>query len=195
MRTTVPIVGPAKRLVENMQASLSVPTATSVRTISVRLLEENRSLMNQHLAELTGGKVSFTHLLAWALVKALRGMPGMRSLFVEIEGAPHRYTAEHVNFGIAVDIERRDGTRGLVVPSIKHAETLEFATFFAAYNELIRRSQAGQITREFIVFRGFSGSRQAPHQSKVNVGHCGEPESVRRFEASSIWIEAECVVI
>jgi hypothetical protein len=56
-------------------------------------------------------------------------------------------------------------------------------------------AQAGQITREFIVFRGFSGSRQAPHQSKVNVGHCGEPESVRRFEASSIWIEAECVVI
>ena len=146
--TAVPIVGPAKRLVENMQASLTVPTATSVRTIPVRLLEENRTLMNQHLAELTGGKVSFTHLLAWALVKALRGMPGMRSLFVEIEGAPHRFTAEHVNFGVAIDVERRDGTRGLVVPSVKHAETLEFATFFAAYNELIRRSQAGQLTPE-----------------------------------------------
>ncbi len=144
--SAVPIVGPARRLVENMQASLSVPTATSVRTIPVRLLEENRTLMNQHLAELTGGKVSFTHLLAWALVDALHDMPGMRSLFVEIEGAPHRFTAEHVNFGVAVDVERRDGSRGLVVPCIKHAEALEFATFFAAYNELIRRAQANQLT-------------------------------------------------
>jgi 2-oxoglutarate dehydrogenase E1 component len=84
----VPLIGPARRLVENMQASLSVPTASSVRTIPVRLLAENRTLMNQHLAELTGGKVSFTHLLAWAIVKALHGMPGMRSLYVEIDGAP-----------------------------------------------------------------------------------------------------------
>jgi multifunctional 2-oxoglutarate metabolism enzyme len=146
--TAVPMVGPARRLVENMQASLSVPTATSVRTIPVRLLEENRTLMNQHLAELTGGKVSFTHLLAWALVKALAEMPGMRSLYTEIDGAPHRVVAEHVNFGLAVDVQRRDGSRGLVVPGIKHAETLEFATFFAAYNELIRRAQAGQLTLE-----------------------------------------------
>jgi 2-oxoglutarate dehydrogenase E1 component len=181
VRTTVPIVGPAKRLVENMQASLSVPTATSVRTISVRLLEENRSLMNQHLAELTGGKVSFTHLLAWALVKALRGMPGMRSLFVEIEGAPHRYTAEHVNFGIAVDIERRDGTRGLVVPSIKHAETLEFATFFAAYNELIRRSQAGQLTPE-----DFADTTV----TLTNPGMLGTTQSVPRLMAGQSLIVA-----
>jgi 2-oxoglutarate decarboxylase len=143
--TAVPIVGPARRLVENMEASLSVPTATSVRTIPVRLLEENRTLMNQHLAELTGGKVSFTHLLAWAIVKALEAMPGMRALYVAVDGTPHRAVAEHVNFGVAVDIERRDGSRGLVVPNIKQAETLEFATFFAAYNELVRRAQAGQL--------------------------------------------------
>jgi 2-oxoglutarate dehydrogenase E1 component len=143
---TVPLIGPVRRLVENMQASLSVPTATSVRTIPVRLLEENRSLMNQHLAELTGGKVSFTHLLAWAIVKALQAMPGMRTLYVEVEGAPHRRVAEHVNLGLAVDVQRRDGSRSLVVPSIKHAEALEFATFFAAYNDLIRKAQAGQLT-------------------------------------------------
>ena len=143
--TAVPPVGPARRLVENMQASLSVPTATSVRTIPVRLLEENRTLMSQHLAELTGGKVSFTHLLAWAIVKALAGMPGMRALYAEIGGVPHRVVAQHVNFGVAVDIERRDGTRGLVVPNIKHAETLEFAGFFAAYNDLVRKAQAGQL--------------------------------------------------
>jgi multifunctional 2-oxoglutarate metabolism enzyme len=144
----VPLIGPARRLVENMQASLSVPTATSVRTIPVRLLEENRTLMNQHLAELTGGKVSFTHLLAWAIVQALRAMPTMRSLYVEIDGAPHRRVAEHVNFGLAVDVQRRDGSRGLVVPSIKHAEALEFATFFAAFNDLIRKAQTSQLAPE-----------------------------------------------
>ncbi|HVN30629.1 MAG TPA: multifunctional oxoglutarate decarboxylase/oxoglutarate dehydrogenase thiamine pyrophosphate-binding subunit/dihydrolipoyllysine-residue succinyltransferase subunit [Thermoanaerobaculaceae bacterium] len=146
--SAVPLIGPARRLVENMQASLTVPTATSVRTIPVRLLEENRALMNQHLAELTGGKVSFTHMLAWAIVQALQAIPAMRSLYVEIDGAPHRQIAEHVNFGLAVDVQRRDGSRGLVVPSIKHAETLEFATFFAAYNELIRKAQAGQLAPE-----------------------------------------------
>ncbi|HVN76280.1 MAG TPA: multifunctional oxoglutarate decarboxylase/oxoglutarate dehydrogenase thiamine pyrophosphate-binding subunit/dihydrolipoyllysine-residue succinyltransferase subunit [Thermoanaerobaculaceae bacterium] len=179
--SAVPIVGPARRLVENMQASLTVPTATSVRTIPVRLLEENRSLMNQHLAELTGGKVSFTHLLAWALVKALHQMPGMRSLFVEIDGAPHRFTAEHVNFGIAVDIERRDGTRGLVVPSVKHAETLEFATFFAAYNELIRRSQASQLTPE-----DFADTTV----TLTNPGMLGTTQSVPRLMAGQSVIVA-----
>ncbi len=179
--TTVPIVGPARRLVENMQASLGVPTATSVRTIPVRLLDENRWLMNQHLAELSGGKVSYTHLLAWALVTALDEMPGMRSIFVEVEGAPHRRTADHVNFGIAVDIERRDGSRGLVVPSIKHAETLEFATFFAAYNELIRRAQAGQLVPD-----DFADTTV----SLTNPGMLGTTQSVPRLMAGQSLIVA-----
>ncbi len=178
---TVPIVGPARRLVENMQASLTVPTATSVRTIPVRLLDENRWLMNQHLAELSGGKVSYTHLLAWALVTALDEMPGMRSIFVEVEGAPHRRTAEHVNFGVAVDIERRDGSRGLVVPSIKHAETLEFATFFAAYNELIRRAQAGHLVPE-----DFADTTV----SLTNPGMLGTTQSVPRLMAGQSLIVA-----
>jgi 2-oxoglutarate dehydrogenase E1 component len=177
----VPLIGPARRLVENMQASLSVPTASSVRTIPVRLLEENRTLMNQHLAELTGGKVSFTHLLAWAIVKALEAMPGMRSLYVEIEGAPHRLTIERVNFGVAVDVQRRDGSRGLVVPSIKHAETLEFATFFAAYNELIRRAQANQLTAE-----DFADTTV----SLTNPGMLGTTQSVPRLMAGQSLIIA-----
>ena len=176
-----PIVGPARRLVENMEASLAVPTATSVRTIPVRLLEENRWLMNQHLAELAGGKVSFTHLLAWALVRALAEMPGMRAIFVAIDGAPHLRTAEHVNFGVAVDVERRDGSRGLVVPSIKHAETLEFATFFAAYNELIRRAQAGQLVPD-----DFADTTV----SLTNPGMLGTTQSVPRLMAGQGLIVA-----
>jgi 2-oxoglutarate decarboxylase len=181
VEAAVPLIGPARRLVENMQASLTVPTATSVRTIPVRVLEENRALMNQHLAELTGGKVSFTHLLAWALVRALQVMPAMRSLYVEIDGAPHRRIADHVNFGLAVDVQRRDGSRGLVVPSIKHAETLEFATFFAAYNELIRKAQAGQLTPE-----DFADTTV----SLTNPGMLGTTQSVPRLMAGQSLIIA-----
>jgi 2-oxoglutarate decarboxylase len=179
--TAVPIVGPARRLVENMEASLSVPTATSMRTIPVRLLEENRTLMNQHLAELTGGKVSFTHLLAWAIVKALEAMPGMRALYVDIDGTPHRAVAEHVNFGVAVDIERRDGSRGLVVPNIKRAETLEFAAFFAAYNELVRKAQANQLAPEDFVDTTVS---------LTNPGMLGTTQSVPRLMAGQGLIVA-----
>jgi 2-oxoglutarate decarboxylase len=179
--TAVPLVGPARRLVENMQASLSVPTATSVRTIPVRLLEENRTLMNQHLAELTGGKVSFTHLLAWAIVKALQVLPGMRSLYVEIDGAPHRLVAGHVNFGVAVDIERRDGSRGLVVPNIKRADTLDFAAFFAAYNELVRKAQANQLAPE-----DFAETTV----SLTNPGMLGTTQSVPRLMAGQGLIVA-----
>jgi len=176
-----PLVGPARRLVENMEASLSVPTATSVRTIPVRLLEENRALMNQHLAELTGGKVSFTHLLAWTIVKALAGMPGMRALYASIDGVPHRVVAEHVNFGVAVDIERRDGSRGLVVPNIKSAETLDFAAFFAAYNELVRKAQSGQLAPE-----DFADTTV----SLTNPGMLGTTQSVPRLMAGQGLIVA-----
>ena len=141
-----PLRGPAARLVENMERSLKMPTATTVRTLPVKLLEENRRLLNEHLADAVGGKVSFTHILAWAVVRALAAMPGMRAIFTEIDGAPHKLQPEAINLGLAVDIQRKDGTRALVVPSIKHAETLEFAAFFAAYNDLIRRSQSNALT-------------------------------------------------
>ncbi|HUK14281.1 MAG TPA: multifunctional oxoglutarate decarboxylase/oxoglutarate dehydrogenase thiamine pyrophosphate-binding subunit/dihydrolipoyllysine-residue succinyltransferase subunit [Thermoanaerobaculaceae bacterium] len=142
----VPLVGPAKRLADNMTASLAVPTATTVRIIPVRLLEENRALANEHLSELAGGKLSFTHLLAWAMVRALAAAPAMRAVYAELDGVPHRVTPEHVNLGLAVDVTRRDGTRSLVVPSVKGAESLEFAAFFAAYNDLVRKANTGQLT-------------------------------------------------
>ena len=143
-----PLHGPAARLVENMERSLRVPTATSVRTINVKLLEENRRLLNEHLADAVGGKVSYTHFLAWAIVQALVAMPGMRTIYAEIDGAPHKLQPEHINLGLAVDVKRRDGSRGLVVPSVKRAQTLEFAAFFAAYNDLIRRAQTNALTTD-----------------------------------------------
>ncbi|MBI2840580.1 MAG: multifunctional oxoglutarate decarboxylase/oxoglutarate dehydrogenase thiamine pyrophosphate-binding subunit/dihydrolipoyllysine-residue succinyltransferase subunit [Acidobacteria bacterium] len=160
-----PIRGGAARIVENMERSLRIPTATSVRTIPVKLLEENRRIMNQHLADLLGGnplggnplggnplggnplggKLSFTHLIAWSILKALRAMSAMTSYFAEVDGIAYKATPEHVNFGLAVDLEKPDGTRALLVPNIKSADELDFGGFFTAYNELLLRVHANQI--------------------------------------------------
>ncbi|MFZ1731226.1 MAG: multifunctional oxoglutarate decarboxylase/oxoglutarate dehydrogenase thiamine pyrophosphate-binding subunit/dihydrolipoyllysine-residue succinyltransferase subunit [Bacteroidota bacterium] len=138
--------GPSEILVSNMQQSLAVPTATSSRVIPVKLLEENRRLINRYLEDMVSGKVSFTHMLAWAILKALRAMPAMTHSYHFHDGAHYRVTPEHVNLGLAVDVQKKDGSRGLMVPNIKSAELLDFGSFFAAYNELIRKVGTGRIT-------------------------------------------------
>jgi 2-oxoglutarate dehydrogenase E1 component len=143
--------GVAKAIVTNMEASLQVPTATSVRTIPAKLLEINRQILNNHLARSGGGKVSFTHLIGYAVLRALRVAPGMNSSFGLVpddqgRGQPAVVRHQHVNLGLAIDQQRADGTRTLVVPNIKSADTLDFAQFHAAYEELLRRVRAGKIT-------------------------------------------------
>ncbi|MGH7493182.1 MAG: multifunctional oxoglutarate decarboxylase/oxoglutarate dehydrogenase thiamine pyrophosphate-binding subunit/dihydrolipoyllysine-residue succinyltransferase subunit [bacterium] len=141
----VPLKGGVVRIVENMERSLSIPTATSVRAMPVKILEENRRVINQYLADTTGAKMSFTHIIAWAIVKALQAMPVMKTSFVQVHGTPYKIVPEHINFGLAVDVERKDGTRSLMVPNIKRADTLDFSGFFAAYNEVIRKVYTNQI--------------------------------------------------
>src|SRR5712692_11596941 len=113
--------GAAGKIAQNMEASLSVPTATSVRTIPVKGLEENRRVINNHLTLNGQTKASFTHLTAWAIVKAIKDHPRMNSGFVSQDGQPARIDREDVNFGIAIDVERKDGSRSLVVPNVKRA--------------------------------------------------------------------------
>jgi 2-oxoglutarate decarboxylase len=140
-----PLKGFAARIVENMEASLTVPTATSTRIIPVKVMEENRRLINQFLASVFGGRVSFTHIITWALIKALKAMPVMTTSFLSIEGAAHKIRPKHFNFGLAVDVERKDGTHSLLVPNIKQAEQLDFIAFFTAYNELLRKVKTNTI--------------------------------------------------
>jgi 2-oxoglutarate dehydrogenase E1 component len=137
--------GVAARIVENMERSLEVPTATSVRDVAVRLLEENRRILNQILVESSRGKVSFTHLIAWAILKAMKRHPAMAASYAEIDGAPHRIIPEHLNFGLAVDVARKDGSRSLLVPNIKGSEKMDFAEFLAGYDELIRKVRTNRI--------------------------------------------------
>jgi 2-oxoglutarate decarboxylase len=140
--------GVAARTAGNMEASLAVPTATSVRTVPAKLLTDNRIVINNHLKRGRGGKVSFTHLIGFAIVRALRDMPEMNASYAEVDGKPVLVTPEHFNLGLAIDLQRPDGQRQLVVPSIKAAETLDFRQFWAAYEEIVRRARTGKLTLE-----------------------------------------------
>jgi multifunctional 2-oxoglutarate metabolism enzyme len=143
-----PMRGAAARTVANMDASLSVPTATSVRSVPVKLLWDNRIVINNHLARARGGKVSFTHIIGYALIKALRSTPEMNTGFDVVDGKPVQILPKHVNLGLAIDLPKSDGTRQLLVPSIKAAETMDFATFWTAYEEIIRKARDGKLTVE-----------------------------------------------
>ncbi|MGP9504155.1 multifunctional oxoglutarate decarboxylase/oxoglutarate dehydrogenase thiamine pyrophosphate-binding subunit/dihydrolipoyllysine-residue succinyltransferase subunit [Specibacter sp. AOP5-B1-6] len=140
--------GPAKAIAANMVTSLEVPTATSVRAIPAKLLIDNRVVINSNLARARGGKVSFTHLIGYAVIKALGQFPSMNVHYDEIDGKPAAVQPPHVNFGIAIDMPKPDGTRLLIVPNIKKAETLSFAEFWHTYEDLIKRARAGKLTAD-----------------------------------------------
>ncbi len=137
-----PMKGAAARLVANMEASLTVPTATSFRDIAVATLDAKRKAMNAAIAP---KKVSYTHLIAWALVQAAKKFPVMTHAFQEHEGVPHRLVPEGIQLGLAVDVEKKDGSRTLVVPVIKHAETMDFATFHDTYESLVQRARTNAL--------------------------------------------------
>ncbi|WP_019901078.1 multifunctional oxoglutarate decarboxylase/oxoglutarate dehydrogenase thiamine pyrophosphate-binding subunit/dihydrolipoyllysine-residue succinyltransferase subunit [Salinispora arenicola] len=145
---TAPLRGVAARIVQNMDASLSVPTATSVRAVPAKLLVDNRIVINNHLTRGRGGKVSFTHLVGYALVRALAVHPEMNNSYSVVDGKPALVRPEHVNLGIAIDLVKPDGSRNLVVPSIKACEQLDFRQFWQAYEDVVRRARKNELTME-----------------------------------------------
>ncbi len=141
----VPIRGAALKIVENMDASLAVPTATSQRRIPVKLLDENRRMINQYLQENDRGKVSYTHLIAWALLRALDEFPQLNDGYEVVEGAPARVRRAQINLGVAIDLTKKDGTRTLLVPNIKGAGKLRFSEFIQAYDDVVKRAREGKL--------------------------------------------------
>ena len=139
------IAGSSEKILSNMIGSLSIPVATSQRTIPVKLLEENRTLINNHLKRLKQGKISFTHLISWAILKAVKLMPVMNSCFTVVDGKPFLIKRKDVNLGLAIDIEKKDGSRSLIVPNIKGADKLNFKEFWNTYEDLVKRSRKGII--------------------------------------------------
>ncbi|WP_047869443.1 multifunctional oxoglutarate decarboxylase/oxoglutarate dehydrogenase thiamine pyrophosphate-binding subunit/dihydrolipoyllysine-residue succinyltransferase subunit [Nocardiopsis sp. RV163] len=137
--------GAPARTATNMESSLGLPTATSVRAVPVKLLFDNRIVINNHLRRGRGGKVSFTHLIGYAMVKALKAMPEMNHSYTEVDGKPGVAKPEHVNFGLAIDLQKPDGTRQLVVPSIKKSDEMDFTEFWSGYEDLVRKARGNKL--------------------------------------------------
>ena len=143
-----PLKGVAKALAANMDQSLQVPTATSVRTVPAKLMIDNRIVVNNHLRRTRGGKVSFTHLIAWAMIKALKELPSQNVFYDEVEGKPVAVHPANINLGIAIDMPKPDGTRGLVVPGIKRTQNMGFADFLLAYEDVVFRAREGKLVAD-----------------------------------------------
>ncbi len=144
----LPLEGSAERIAVNMSRSLEVPTATSFRTIPVKLLEENRWLANRYLQRRGHPKLSYTHFVAWALIRALQQYPQLNDACATIAGKLYRVRRRSINLGIAVDITRKDGSRSLLVPNIKDAQSLSFPDFVARYEDLVHRARMGRLSPE-----------------------------------------------
>ncbi|MGO3648753.1 multifunctional oxoglutarate decarboxylase/oxoglutarate dehydrogenase thiamine pyrophosphate-binding subunit/dihydrolipoyllysine-residue succinyltransferase subunit [Agrococcus casei] len=137
--------GMPKSLAANMEQSLSVPTATSVRTIPAKLMIDNRIVINNHLKRTRGGKISFTHLIGYALIKALKQFPSQNVSYEVVDGKPTLVQHRDVNLGIAIDLPKPDGSRALLVPSIKKTQNMDFQEYLAAYEDLIKRTRGNKL--------------------------------------------------
>ncbi len=139
------IRGIGAKVIENMNNSLTVPTATTFRTIPVKVLEENRRIINDYLKKKNSGKISYTHIIGWAIVKGIQFVPVMNNSFTFINGEPNLIKKQNVNLGLAIDLQKKDGSRSLIVPNIKKANLLNFRQYFDAYDDIIRRSRSNKI--------------------------------------------------
>lgn len=175
------IRGAALKIVENMETSLGVPTATSVRRVPVKVLEENRRILNLHLAQRGAGKASFTHFIAWAAVQALQKYPQLNDGFTEQNGQAVRVKRADVNLGIAVDMTKKDGSRSLMVPSLKAANKMTFDEFLKGYNDVIKRARDNKL--QLADFQGTT-------ISLTNPGTIGTVSSMPRLMAGQALILA-----
>lgn len=139
------IKGVAAKIAENMDASLTVPTATSLRVIPVKMLAEDRDIINRQLVRRMEPKASFTHFIAWAAIRALQTFPSLNHGYELQDGKPYRIDPGQVNLGIAIDLPGKDGSRNLVVPNIKGVDRMNFKEFLYAYAELIAKARAGKL--------------------------------------------------
>ncbi|NDK91138.1 multifunctional oxoglutarate decarboxylase/oxoglutarate dehydrogenase thiamine pyrophosphate-binding subunit/dihydrolipoyllysine-residue succinyltransferase subunit, partial [Gordonia desulfuricans] len=170
--TKVVLRGPAAAIAKNMALSLQIPTATSVRAVPAKLMIDNRIVVNNHLSRTRGGKISFTHILGYAIVQAIKSFPNMNRHFAEVDGKPNVVTPAHTNLGLAIDLVGKDGNRTLVVAAIKGCESMGFAEFYTAYQDIVRRARDGKLTAE-----DFAGVTV----SLTNPGTIGTVHSVPRL--------------
>jgi multifunctional 2-oxoglutarate metabolism enzyme len=143
-----PLRGAAARIAENMDASLTVPVATSQRTIPVKVIDENRRIINHHRTLLGKSKVSYTHIIGWAIVRSLDYFPGLNHAYTEQNGEPFRVIHKAINLGIAVDVAGKGGARNLLVPNLKSAGQMDFQQYVTAFDDLVSRARGGKLSPE-----------------------------------------------
>lgn len=160
------------RIAENMQQSLNVPTATSIRSIPVKALDENRKIINKFLIKQKRPKVSFSQLLLWAIVRALDKFPNMNNAFTVKDGKPHKVIRKQINLGIAVDLVRKDGQRLLLVPNLKNAASFHFSEFINNVNDIINRARNNKLQLDEL---------QGTTVSLTNPGMIGTSASIPRL--------------
>jgi 2-oxoglutarate dehydrogenase E1 component len=169
-----PLRGAAGAIARNMNASVMIPLATSQRIIPVKVIEENRQLINHHRGLLGKSKISYTHIIGWAIVKAVEANPALNHAYTENNGEPCRLLHKEINLGIAVDVAGKGGGRSLMVPNIKNAGSIDFATYVAAFDDLVSRARSGELsTPDF----------QGTTISLTNPGTVGTMASVPRLMA------------
>ncbi|HZO61186.1 MAG TPA: multifunctional oxoglutarate decarboxylase/oxoglutarate dehydrogenase thiamine pyrophosphate-binding subunit/dihydrolipoyllysine-residue succinyltransferase subunit [Solirubrobacterales bacterium] len=168
-----PIRGGDAVLARFMKESLEIPTATSFRTLEVDTLDRRRRQLNESLKTAQREmKVSFTHLIGYAIAVAVRSHPAMGHSFAEVDGKPHRIVHDYVNLGLAVDVQRKDGSRTLVVPVIKGADSMDFAQFREVYEDLIAKTRDGSMSPDDL---------QGANITLTNPGGIGTVASVPRL--------------
>ena len=164
--------GMAKTLATNMDMSIQIPTATSVRALPAKLLIDNRLVINSHLSRTRGGKVSFTHLIGFAIIQALKKFPSQNVYYDLVDEKPVVVQPANINFGLAIDIPKPDGSRALLVPNIKRAQRLNFAEYLTAYEDLVAKARTNTLT---------AGDFQGTTISLTNPGGIGTVHSVPRL--------------
>ncbi len=137
--------GAAAAIARNMDASLQIPLATSLRTIPVKVVDENRQLLNHYRTLVGKSKISYTHLIGWAIVRAAREVPSINNAFTDASGEPVRIVRKNINFGLAIDVAGKNGQRSLLVPNIKNAGALTFVQYLAAFDDLVARGRNGKL--------------------------------------------------
>ncbi|GAA1670848.1 multifunctional oxoglutarate decarboxylase/oxoglutarate dehydrogenase thiamine pyrophosphate-binding subunit/dihydrolipoyllysine-residue succinyltransferase subunit [Fodinicola feengrottensis] len=167
-----PMRGVAAKIVANMDLSLTIPTATSVRAVPAKIIADNRIVINNHLARGSGGKTSFTHIIGYAMIKALADYPQMNNSYGVVDGKPTLVVPKHINLGIAIDQKKADGSRSLVVAAVKNCEEMDFRGFWQAYEDIIRKARTNKLTAE-----DFAGTTI----SLTNPGGIGTVHSVPRL--------------
>jgi 2-oxoglutarate dehydrogenase E1 component len=172
--TNAPIRGIAAAVVKNMTASLEIPTATSVRAVPAKLISDNRIVINNFLKRNRAGKISFTHLIGYAIVKATADYPNMNRHYTEVDGKPQLVTPAHLNLGLAIDLPGKNGQRSLVVLPIRGTETMTFSQFWAAYEAVVGKARRGELTAD-----DYAGTTM----SLTNPGGIGTVHSVPRLMA------------